>query len=205
MHIIFEHITTARERAWGWFASRADSPHALAWLCVLSYLEPFASPIVPETLMVAMILAKRESTKLYMALMTVFSFLGGLTGYLLGMFLFQGVGHWLLEINGGAQVHEVSQMLLGGNIFLIMFFIAFTLLPDKPFTYLAGFLGVPFWGYSAGMLLGRTARVVLVGYFSYQFGPKILEAVNRYFFWFAVALLALLGLYAIVQLRLLPL
>ena len=193
-----------RERAWGWFAERAESKQALFWLCFLSYTEPFLSPIVPEALMTAMILAKREHWRLYAALTTAFTFFGGVTGYLLGVFLFKEFATPLLGLSGFQEFQGVSQQILGGNIFLVMFFIAFTLLPDKPFTYLSGFLGAPFLLYAGGMLLGRAARVTLVAYFSYKFGPQILEAVNRYFFWFAVAILALLALYGIVQMHLLP-
>src|SRR3989344_5455982 len=136
MYFLLEHITTARDKSWKWFTTHAEGPHALFWLCLLSYLEPFISPIVPEALMAAMILAARHKWKLYAALTTIFSFLGGITGYLLGMFLFREFGEAILRFTGFGEIHEVSQMILGGNIFLIMFFIAFTLLPDKPFTYL---------------------------------------------------------------------
>lgn len=205
MHVIFEHITTAKEKSWAWFAARAHSKHAIFWLCLLSYLEPFISPIVPEALMTAMILAHREKWKFYAVLTTIFTFLGGITGYLIGYFLFQGFGEALLTITGSGEVHEVSQMIVGGNIFLIMFFIAFTLLPDKPFTYLAGFLGVSFFLYTAGLLVGRTMRILLVAYFSYRFGPQILTAVNKYFFWFALVVLAIFVVYVTLKLHLLTL
>ena len=194
-----------RDRAWAWFAARAQGAYALFWLCFLSYIEPFLSPIVPEALMTAMIIANKEKWKFYAILTIFFTFLGGITGYLLGMFLFNEFATPLLQWSGYQQYHELSQTILGGNIFLVMFFIAFTLLPDKPFTYLSGFLGVPFLAYASGMLLGRAMRVALVAYLSYKFGPQILELVNRYFFWFALAILALLAVYAIVQLQLLPL
>ncbi|MBC7836410.1 DedA family protein [Acetobacteraceae bacterium] len=205
MGILIEHITTMRERAWRWFAERAGSSHAIFWLCVLSYLEPFISPIVPEALMAAMILAKKERWKLYTALTVIFTFFGGVTGYLIGAFLFRGFGDKLLALSGFTEIPDAIQTLVGGNIFLIMFFIAFTLLPDKPFTYLAGFLGLPFASYAAGLFLGRTMRVTLVGYFAARFGGQILELVNRYFFWFAMAVLAIFVVYGTLHLHLLPL
>lgn len=205
MHILLEHITTVREKSWAWFAARAQGPYGIFWLCLLSYLEPFISPIVPEALLAAMILVARERWKLYVLLTTIFTFLGGVTGYFIGMFLFQGFGEVLLRYTGSGEIHEVSQMILGGNIFLIMFFIAFTLLPDKPFTYLSGFLGVSFFHYAAGLLVGRAMRVLLVGYLSYKFGPQILAAVNRYFTWFALVALAIFVVYAIVHWNILPL
>lgn len=188
-----------QERAWAWFAMRAHTKQATLWLCFLSYIEPFLSPIVPETLMAAMILAVRERWKYYAALTIFFTFLGGVTGYVLGMFIFEGFAKPLLEFSGFKEFHKISQQLLGSNIFFVMFFIALTLLPDKPFTYISGFIGAPFLLYAAGLLFGRTARVVLVAYLTYRFGPQILDAINKYFFWFAVAILAFLALYGIVH------
>ncbi len=204
MHVIFEHITTIKEKSWAWFAARAQGPHGIFWLCFLSYLEPFISPIVPEALMTAMILARREKWKFYMVLTTIFTFLGGITGYLIGMFMFKGFGEALLQWTGAGEAHQVTQQLLDGNIFFVMFFIAFTLLPDKPFTYLAGFLGISFIGYAAGMFLGRAARIWIVGYFSYKFGPQIIAVVNKYFLWFAFVVLAIFVAYGTLYLHLLP-
>jgi membrane protein YqaA with SNARE-associated domain len=194
-----------RERAWAWFAARAHGRHAIFWLCFLSFIEPLFSPLIPEALMAAMILAKKERWKFYTALTTIFTFLGGVAGYLIGAFLFKGFGDRLLALTGFTEFHEATQMLVGGNIFLIMFFIAFTLLPDKPFTYLAGFLGLPFFHYAAGLFLGRVMRITLVAYFTQRFGGQILELVNRYFFWFALVVLVLLGVYGILHFHLLPL
>jgi membrane protein YqaA with SNARE-associated domain len=205
MHVILEHITTMRDRAWTWFAARADGPHAIFWLCVLSFLEPLFSPIVPEALMAAMILASKERWRYYATLTTIFTFLGGVAGYLIGAFLFQGFGEHILALSGFTEFHEATQRLVGGNIFLVMFFIAFTLLPDKPFTYLAGFLGLPFLNYAAGLFLGRVMRITLVAYFVQRFGGAILVLVNRYFFWFALVILALFGVYVTLHFHLLPL
>lgn len=188
-----------RDRAWGWFAAHAQGKYALFWLAFLSYLEPFISPIVPEALMTAMILVKKELWRFYALITTLFTFLGGITGYMLGMFLFKEFSEPLLRFSGYQQFHDISQTIVGGNIFLIMFFIAFTLLPDKPFTYLSGFLGVPFVAYASGLLFGRAMRIALVAYLSYRFGPQILELVNKYFFWFALAVIALAALYGILR------
>lgn len=201
---IFEHITTITERAWAWFAARADSKYAIFWLCLLAYLEPFISPVMPEALLVAMIIAKREHWKLYTTLTIIFCLLGGVTGYVLGMFFFQGVSEYLLSLSGFEQFQDVTSNIKGGDIFLIMFFISFTLLPDKPFTYLSGFLGVPFLSYISGLFLGRSLRVLLVGYLSYRFGPQIVATLNKYFYWFALAVLAILLIYGTLRWHLLP-
>ncbi len=201
---IFEHITTISERAWGWFAARADSKYAIFWLCTLAFLEPFLSPFIPEALLVAMIIAKREHWKLYTALTVLFCLLGGIAGYVIGMFFFHGISEYILNLSGFEQFQNVRADILGGDIFLIMFFISFTLLPDKPFTYLSGFLGVPFINYIGGFFLGRSLRIVLVGACSYWFGPQIVSTLNKYFYWFAMAVLAILAIYGTLRWHLLP-
>lgn len=207
MRILFEHITTMREKSWKWFAARAHGKHAVAWLGILSFLEPLISPIVPETLLVAMLLAGSDEKKWkkYSFVTTAWAVAGGVLGYLIGAFFFRGFGEWLLGLTGTGEIHRFTQdILTGGSIFLLMLLITFTPIPDKPFTYLSGFLGAPFLPYFAGFLIGRALRFTTVAYLTHRYGAQVLGIINKYFFWFTIAILALLALYGIVHLHLLP-
>ena len=97
-----EHITTMSERGWQWFAERAHSKHAQVWLVALAVLEPIISPIVPETLMVAMLLAPSEEQKWkrYSAITTAASWVGGMLGYLIGWIIFTYFGEGILGYFG---------------------------------------------------------------------------------------------------------
>lgn len=199
---LFEHITERSEKSWVWFSSRAHGSHAKGWLALLAFLEPIISPIVPETLMVAMLLAGSDERrwKVYAALTTACSFLGGLVAYGVGMLIFNYFGDPILSYFGIADIHATAQMLLGGSIFIVMFFVTFTPLPDKVFTILAGFLGVPFLPYAAGFLFGRALRFTLVAYLVHKVGPKILDALNKYFVWVAAAALVIGVIYIALHL-----
>jgi membrane protein YqaA with SNARE-associated domain len=204
---LFERITQRGERSWHWFAERAHGRHAKVWLAILSFLEPIILPIVPETLMAAMLLAGSDDRKWkkYAALTTVFSFAGGMVAYGIGMLAFYYFGEGILVYFGLVDIHAYAQTLLGGSIFIVMFFVTFTPLPDKVFTILAGFLGVPFLPYAAGYLGGRALRFSLVAYMVHRMGPRILDVLNRYFLWVAVVVLVLGIIYGMVRFNVLGL
>ncbi len=200
-----EHIATPRESSWEWFKERAHSKHALAWLIVISFLEPIISPIVPETLMVAMLLAGSDDQKWkrYSVITTTASFLGGMTGYAIGWLAFKWFGEQLLSYFGLGDAHGTIDMILSGNIFLIMIFITFTPIPDKVFTLLSGFVGAPLLPFAAGFVVGRAARFSLVAYLVHRFGERIIDTINRYSLYAAGLTVAVLVAYAIVHWHLL--
>ena len=206
MHVS-EHITGASERGWQWFSERAHGRHAIGWLIVIAFLEPIFSPIVPETLMVAMLLARSDDWlwKKYAAITTVASFLGGMTGYMVGFMAFRWFGESLLGYFGLGDIAATVGTIISGNIFLIMIFITFTPIPDKAFTILSGFVGAPFLPYAFGYLIGRTARFTAVAYAVHRWGMKVVELLNRYFMYAALILLAIGTIYVMVHWHLLPL
>jgi membrane protein YqaA with SNARE-associated domain len=201
-----EHIMTRGERGWKWFSDRAHGKHAVAWLAVLAFFEPIFSPIVPETLMAAMLLARSDNRlwKKYAAVTTISSVLGGVAGYGLGYLAMRAFGLEWLSFLGLGNATETIATILAGNIFLIMIVVTFTPLPDKAFTIVSGFLGVPLLPFVGGYIIGRTARFTLVAYLVHRFGSKVLEVINKYSTIVALGTIAILVAYAMVHLRLVP-
>ncbi len=196
---MLERIDSLRSRSWAWFDARAHGPHGIFWLSLLSFLEPIVSPIVPETLMVAMLLSRPEHWKRYALITAFFSFLGGVCGFWLGWFLFTGIGDWVLSFYGLEAWFARAQELFAGNVFVVMLLITFTPIPDKVFVLMAGFLRVPFLQYAAGFLAGRTLRFFIVAYVTHRFGGKVIELVNRYFAACALAAGAVLVFFILRQ------
>ncbi len=181
--------------AWEWFAARAHGPHALFWLTFISFLEPIVLPIVPESLMVAMIIAGRERWKKYAAITTIASTLGGLAGYFIGLFLLREFGAPFIAHYGLRHWFRTAHHLLAGNVFAVMLFVTFTPVPDKAFVILSGFFHVPLLPYLAGFFLGRALRFGFVAYAVQRFGGRVFKAVHQYFEIVAVVV-ALALLYA---------
>ena len=69
----------------------------LAGLC---YLQSLFLPLPPDLLLIPMVLAKRAKAWLFAGIATVSSVCGGLTGYMIGYFLYDWLGEPLLALSG---------------------------------------------------------------------------------------------------------
>lgn len=193
---MLERILSVKTRSWAWFKERADGPHALLWLALLAFLEPTFSPIIPETLMVAMILARPARWAYFAGVAAIASIAGGIFGYFVGAALFAGVGNFVISLYHlepwVSRVHE----LFSENIFTTMALVTFTPVPDKIFVFFAGFLHLSFPVYLAGYVVGRTARIFLVGWLLKRFGAHALALAEKYAVW--AGALVMLGIVLVV-------
>lgn len=192
MHIL-EYIAGARDRSWGWFKERAHGKHATFWLCVLAFLEPFVSPIVPETLLVAMLIAGSARWRYFAAITSLASIAGGATGYIIGFYLFHTVGQGLLSLYGLEGAFAEAARVMSIHAFSSMFWVSFTPIPDKVFVLAAGFLAIPFLPYILGYICGRTLRFFVVAYLVQRYGERVLALLNRYFFLLALVAAVLIA------------
>lgn len=202
---LLEHITTAREQGWGWFVEHAKSRFALWWLALLGAADTVFFPVSVEAFLAVLVLAHRERWKTFLAVSLASSVAGAAIGYWLLYLLFRSFGESLLLSWGLSDAYAAAQTIVGAQIFLTMLVASFTPLPDKLFIYAAGILGAPFVPFVLGFVLGRGARMAVVTYLVYHFGPAVLESVNRYSVYAALAAVAILAAYAIVHWNLLPL
>lgn len=201
---IIEHITTARERGWGWFVEHAKSRYALLWLSLVAFTDTVFSPITAEAFLAVLILAHRERWRTYLLVSWVSSMAGAAAGYWLFYFAFRTFGEPWLASWGLSEVYSVAQSVLGAQIFLSMLLASFTPLPDKLFIYAAGILGAPFPLFILGFMIGRGARMGVVTYLVWRFGAPVLELVNKYSGYAALVAIAILVAYAMVQLHVVP-
>ena len=98
----------ARERRLGrriydWAGRSADTPHALAALAGLGFLQSLILPVPPDLLLIPMVLARRAKAWLFAGVATLSSVAGGLAGYVIGYFLYDAVGEPLLALWGYEQ------------------------------------------------------------------------------------------------------
>ena len=204
MSWISESITSARDKSWAWFESHAHSKHALFWLAVVAYTDAVASPLVPEAFIAVLMLARPDKWKQYLATSIVFTTLGATTGYFIGLFLFHTFGLPLLAFYHLLPAFEAAQHLIRGHVFIALALASFTPIPDKVFIYSSGFLGVHFLPFIAGYMLGRGARMTIVAYVVGTYGKGVIEVINRYFLYVALAVVLLFGYYAVVHWHVLP-
>jgi len=95
-------------KTYDWVMGLAASRHAPRALAGIAFAEGLFFPIPPDVLLMPIVLADRSKALRYAALCTVFSILGGSTGYAVGYFL-RPVGIWLLSLTGHGGGFEAFQ------------------------------------------------------------------------------------------------
>ncbi len=188
------------ERVWAWFLSIVNSPYVTWWLGLASFLDGFISPIMPEILVSGLVLAHPTRWRVYVAWAAIGSIFGSIVGFLLGGVLYYYFGAPLIHFLHLEQAFIVAQEALSERVFITMLIVpAFWLMPEKVFTYAAGFLGVPFFPFIAGFAIGRTLRIALVGYLVSRHGRKALDTIKKHGIRTSVAVLILAVIYGIVR------
>jgi len=139
-----------------------------------------------------MVVAKKENFLKIFLIATTFSVLGGLVGYMLGVF-FLDVSMVIIEFYGYEEkVFEIQNKISskGGFIFWIgvMFLAGFTPLPFKLFTIASGIVGFNILVFFFICLFTRGLRFFIVSYLTYLFGNKFGSFIEKKgALWFSMA------------------
>jgi membrane protein YqaA with SNARE-associated domain len=170
----------------------ASSKLANYALAFVAFIESFFFPVPPDLMIVPMVVAKRENYLKIFLIATIFSVLGGLVGYMLGVF-FLDISMVIIEFYGYEEkVFEIQNKISskGGFLFWagVMFLAGFTPLPFKLFTIASGIVEFNIIVFFFICFFTRGLRFFIVSYLTYLFGNKF-----RYFIekkgalWFSIA------------------
>ena len=149
----------------------------------VAFIESFFFPVPPDLMIIPMVVAKKEDYLKIFLIATIFSVLGGLFGYMLGVF-FLDVSMVVIEFYSYEEkVFEIQdKMSSRGGFFLwlgIMFLAGFTPLPFKVFTITSGIIGFNIVVFFLICLLTRGLRFFLVAYCTSLFGNKFGEFIEK--------------------------
>lgn len=179
----------------------ARHPHATRYLCVLSFVEAFVFPVMPEVMLAPMMLGKRHKAYFYANLSLASSLLGALVGYLLGHWAFEvmkpmlGALHLLAPIERGVQGLRLQMAQHRWGLFGVLLLAALQpVVPMKFVTWAAGIVGVPLLPFVGCVALGRGKRVWLLALLIRLVGERAEQLLHRYIEWIGWIVLALLGL-----------
>ena len=192
-------------RTWPWFVAHAESRYALAWLAAVGFADAVFFPIATEIFLVALMLAQPARWVSFLVVGVGSSTIGAVVGYYIAKLLFVQFGLPILEFYHLQSAFEAARHFIMGHVFVAMAVASFTPIPDKVFIYAAGFLSAAFVPFIAGYFLGRGARMAITVYLTGRYGAGVLTLINRYLMWFAVLLVILGTIYAMVHWHLLGL
>ena len=139
----------------------ARHKHATYWLALVSFTESSCFLIPPDVMLAPMTLAKPEKAWFYAALTTISSVLGGILGYLIGLFAFQAIEPWLQSL-GYMDSYQLAQQWFEQWGFWAIFLAGFTPIPYKIFTIASGAAGMALFPFVLGSTIGRGMRFFLV-------------------------------------------
>ncbi len=152
-------------------------------LGIVSFIESFFFPVPPDLMIVPMVVAKKEDYLKIFLIATVGSVLGGLFGYMLGVFFLEA-SMVIIEFYGYEEkVFEMQDKMSTKSGFLawlgIMFLAGFTPLPFKVFTITSGVINYSLPVFFFICLFTRGLRFFLVAYLTSIFGKKFGEFIEK--------------------------
>ena len=127
-----------------------------------------------------MVLAQRQRAWMLAAVTTLWSVLGGIAGYLIGMFLFNVVATPVINFYEAEAAFEVVRAKFQAHGVWIVFLAGFTPIPYKLFTISAGLASMSLLPFVAASLVGRGARFFLVAGLIYAGGERFESQLRRY-------------------------
>lgn len=182
------------KRLYHWVLHWADTPHGLAALLIISFVESSFFPIPPDVLLIALCMGVPRKSFRFALWCSVASVAGGALGYAIG-YAAEPLGRWIIiDLLGYAAAWDKVALLYGENAFLAILTAAFTPIPYKVFTIAAGVFHeqVSIWTLLGASAIGRSGRFFLVAGAIYLFGPPVKRLLDKYLELFTVLFMVLL-------------
>ncbi len=168
-------------------------PHAPWYLAGLSFAESSFFPIPPDVMLAPMVVARPRSAWQLALITTVASLLGGIAGFLIGVWAIDAVLP-LIEDYGYMDAYVTATDWFRTWGFWAVLAAGFSPIPYKIFTITAGAMAMPLAPFALASLVGRGARFFLVAGLLYWGGSQLETALRKYvelLGWAVVALLVL--------------
>jgi membrane protein YqaA with SNARE-associated domain len=159
----------------GWSRHR----HAPFYLGGLSFAESSFFPIPPDVMLAPMALARPHKAWHYALLTTLASVLGGMLGYLIGVFAFEMVEPWIHQAGYQDAYQQAGDWFRVWGFWAILL-AGFSPIPYKVFTISAGVIGMAFLPFVLASAIGRGARFYLVAGLMRWGGERMEQTLRAY-------------------------
>ena len=154
-----------------------------SWLVfLLTICESIFLFVPPEVFMTPPIIANKKRALPITISASLGSIVGGAIAYMIGMWLYDSVGIWLIETFSNPELIEntIKPMFTKYGI-LIIVLTAVTPIPYKLLAIWLGFIGYPLWIFLAISTIFRTGRFAIVATLLYFFQERANTIVKKYF------------------------
>ena len=154
------------------------------YLALVSFVESSFFPIPPDVMVIPMVISKKNDFIKIFLITTIFSVLGGILGYFIGVFFFD-VGMQIMSFYSYEdKLTNLKNNLINSEGFYawlgILFLAGFTPLPYKVFTITSGLIGFNITIFILISLVSRGLRFFIVSYLSYKFGDLFTQFMDKH-------------------------
>ena len=174
----------------------AQHRHAVKYLFILSFAESSFFPLPPDVMLAPMTLSQPKRALFFALLTTVASVLGGVLGYMIGLYAIDWVMPWLQNSVYGASFIRVQSWFEQWGVWAV-FLAGFSPIPYKVFTIASGAFGLVFLPFVIASILGRGARFFLVAGLIGWGGERLDRLIRQYMNtlgWLMVCLVVMVAL-----------
>ena len=181
-------------RLYDWCIAASGKPHASWIMGVVSFVESSFFPIPPDVMLIPMSLARPDRAYFYATLCTVTSVAGGVLGYIIGAYLYDSVGLWLMQLYGyGDKIEAFREAYAEWGAWIILLK-GMTPIPYKIVTIASGFAAYPLVPFILLSVVARGMRFYLLAFLLHRYGPQAREILEkRLGFWVTIGAVVLVA------------
>ena len=172
--------------------------HAPFYLGGLSFAESSFFPIPPDVMLAPMSLARPERAFHYAFLTTLTSVIGGIAGYVIGVFAIDLIEPFI-EQWGYGDSYDAARQWFADWGFWAIFLAGFSPIPYKIFTITAGAISMAFLPFVVASFIGRGARFFLVAWLMSWGGEAMEHRLRQYVDYIGWGLVVLVGIAIILS------
>jgi membrane protein YqaA with SNARE-associated domain len=187
-------------KLYDWCIDAAAKPYAAWMLGLVSFVESSFFPVPPDAMLIPMALARPDRAYFYATVCTLTSVAGGVLGYVIGAYLYDSIGLWLISLYGyGNKVEAFRESYAQWGTWIILLK-GLTPIPYKIVTIASGFAAYPIVPFIVLSIIARGMRFYAVAFLLNRYGPRARALIEeRLGFWATTAaLLLVVGIVAAV-------
>ncbi len=165
------------------FILQKSESRGYSWLVFfLTICESIFLFIPPEVFMTPPIIANKRRALPITIAASLGSIVGGAIAYMIGLWLYDSVGVWLIETFSNPELIETAiKPMFNKYGIMIIVLTAVTPIPYKLLAIWLGFIGYPMLLFLAVSAIFRTGRFAIIATLLYFFQERANAIVNKYF------------------------
>jgi len=168
-------------RLYDWTMALAARKTAEVWLAVIAFVESSFFLVPADVLFIPMAIAKPHRAWRYALVATLASVLGGILGWYIGHYAYEGIAKPVLEFYGKLDTFEALRTSTSRDAILLMLVTSGLahLPPIKVVTILSGAAGVDLWLFIGSAILARGARFFALAWLLRRYGEPIRDFIEH--------------------------